>query len=136
VPGGWGEQERQGGPRVGLAECLLTALGADPDHQRNARDAAAHVAIDQERQAADHPLFHDVVPAGQQLPYPSGSLGIIAQGSSASFLLRLPACQAQAHSFPVRGPRTSRGHKGRRGSTHLCVESRYLIFRQLALTGS
>src|SRR5262249_46477515 len=38
-------------PHVRFAERLLTALGADPDHQRRTRDAAAHVAVDQERQA-------------------------------------------------------------------------------------
>src|SRR5262252_2782247 len=40
------------GPHVRFAERLLAALGADPDHQRRTRDAAAHVPVDQERQAA------------------------------------------------------------------------------------
>src|ERR1700744_2329199 len=51
-------------PYVRLAQCLLAAVSTDPDHQCGAGYATAHVAVDQERQAADHPAFPHVVAAG------------------------------------------------------------------------
>ena len=38
-----------------------------------------------ENQAADHLLFHHVVPARQQQPYPFGSLGVVTHRCGASF---------------------------------------------------
>jgi hypothetical protein len=43
-------------PCVRLAERLLAAFSTDPDHQRHAGDATAHIAVNQEREAADHLL--------------------------------------------------------------------------------
>ena len=57
---------------VRLADCLLAVFGTDPDHQRRTCDAAAHIAVDQERQAAHHLLFHHVAAAGQHSPHPLG----------------------------------------------------------------
>jgi hypothetical protein len=64
---------------VRLAECLLAAFSAHPDHQRHTGDATAHIAVDQERQATHHLLFDHIAPAGQQLPHPLGSRRIVAQ---------------------------------------------------------
>ena len=79
------EQHR---PRVWYAECLLTAFSAHPDHQRPTGDAAAHIAVDQKRQAAHHLLFDHVAPAGQQLPHPLGSRRIVAQRPLPLFVIR------------------------------------------------
>jgi hypothetical protein len=65
---------------VRLAEGLIAALSAHPDHQRRTGDPTAHIAVDQERQAAHHLLFRDIAAAGQQLPHPLGRRRIVAQG--------------------------------------------------------
>ncbi len=41
-------------PYVRLAQRLLAAFSTDPDHQRHAGDATADIAVDREREAADH----------------------------------------------------------------------------------
>ena len=63
-----------------LAQGPLAAVGTDPDHQRRAGNTTAHIAVDHERQAADHFLFHHVVAAGQQPPHARGGCRIKAQG--------------------------------------------------------
>ena len=89
------EQHR---PRVWFTECLLTAFSAHPDHQRHTGDAAAHIAVDQKRQAAYHLLFDHIAPAGQQLPHPLGSRGIVAQRPVPLFVIAMLVMTRMRHS--------------------------------------
>jgi len=90
-PGGIDTDEAGQGPaselhraHMRLTKGLLSVAGADPDHQRRSRHATAHIALDQEREAAHHLLFRHIVTPGQQSPYPPGSLGVITHRSRVS----------------------------------------------------
>ena len=50
---------------VRFQECGVVVVGAEPHDQRILSDADEHVAVEQEADSAEHPLFFDVPSAGK-----------------------------------------------------------------------